>query len=327
MSKDRLSKEYVDGVDQFLAFASAHTTDSELMRCPCQSCANLKFKTPREIKYHLFSKGIDQRYTSWIWHGEATYTRGYTSGKATFVESSMYKDTTNMEELKNKSNESSLSLDGDNDILTIALGTKEHSGRVRGMGKFITPSVFFNAINHQEKWIEERKAYVSRISYLEETLAAFTQSPSQSQNMSTPTADANLEGHSSNKIQHVETTKMIAQDINHTVGDKCALSLGDLCKLIVRPLGDVVAMGTIVENQSGYNTVSIDVVVDEDASLPIPNEVEGLIFFRDALGHQTLWLKELILVESMFNGKTIYTQDEVDEVRLEWFEHVKLSIS
>ena len=56
MSKDRLSKEYVDGVDQFLAFALAHTTDSELMRCPCQSCANLKCKTPREIKYHLLAK-------------------------------------------------------------------------------------------------------------------------------------------------------------------------------------------------------------------------------------------------------------------------------
>ncbi|KAK4851626.1 hypothetical protein QYF36_016952 [Acer negundo] len=100
--------------------------------------------------------------------------------------------------------------------------------------------------------------------------------------MSTPTANANLEGHSSNKIQHVETTKMMAHDINHTFGDKCALSLGDLCKLIVRPLGDVVAMGTIVENQSAYSIVSIDVVVDKDASLPIPNEVEGLIFFRDA---------------------------------------------
>ncbi|KAK4834898.1 hypothetical protein QYF36_002107 [Acer negundo] len=163
--------------------------------------------------------------------------------------------------------------------------------------------------------------------------------------MSTPTADANLEGHSSNKIQHVETTKMMAQDINHTVGDKRALSL-------------ILAMGTIVENQSAYNTVSIDVVVDEDESLPIPNEVEGLIILRDALGHQTLWPKELILDESMvpkqpssvecgyyvlgfmkeiienpailtekFNGNTIYTQDEVDEVRLEWFEHVKLSIS
>ncbi|KAI9177328.1 hypothetical protein LWI28_013726 [Acer negundo] len=58
-------------------------------------------------------------------------------------------------------------------------------------------------------------------------------------------------------------------------------------------------MGTIVENQSAYNTVSIDVVVDEDESLPIPNEVEGLIILRDALGHQTLWPKELILDESM----------------------------
>ena len=72
-----------------------------------------------------------------------------------------------------------------------------------------------------------------------------------------------------------------------------------MCKLIVRPLGDIVAMGTIVENQSAYNTVSIDVVLDEDASLPIPNEVEGLIFLRDALGHQTLWPKELILDKYM----------------------------
>ncbi|KAK2648118.1 hypothetical protein Ddye_015607 [Dipteronia dyeriana] len=99
MSKDRLSQEYLDGVDQFLAFASAHTTNPELMRCPCQSCANLKFKTPSEIRYHLFSKGIDQWYDHWIWHREVNYTRGFRSGKATFVEPSTYKDATNMVEM------------------------------------------------------------------------------------------------------------------------------------------------------------------------------------------------------------------------------------
>ncbi|KAK2653269.1 hypothetical protein Ddye_013125 [Dipteronia dyeriana] len=503
MSNDRLSKEYVDGVDQFLAFASAHTTNFELMRCPCQSCANLKFKTPREIRYHLFSKGIDQRYGRWIWHGEVTCTRCSTNGKATFVEQSTYKDAANMVKkvqdafefskenpklfenlledaekplypgclkytklstlmrlynIKGKYGWSdssfSNSLNSLKDMFPIgneipssmyeakktmtALGLEfkrlfqsskiardltwhatgrekdgklchlvdspswklvdrtwpHFSAKTRNLRlvisadginphsslsslyscwpmvmvtynlpswlcmkrKFMMLSLLISGpyqpgndfdvylaplikdlktlwevgVEVYDAYKQERfnlwvvllwtindfpayrnfsgsptKGYfacpicggktnscrlhhemIVRVLGLmmlhwlklnsQETLAALTQSPSQ--DMSTQSVDTNLEGHSSNKIQHVESTKIMVQSINHTVGDRRALSLGKSCKLIVRPLGDVVAMGITVENHNAYTTISIDVVVDNDASLPILNEVEGLVF-------------------------------------------------
>ena len=47
------------------------------------------------------------------------------------------------EELFQKEREGSIETYGDKDILSIALDTPEHSGRVRGLGMWITPTIFF----------------------------------------------------------------------------------------------------------------------------------------------------------------------------------------
>ncbi|KAI9153929.1 hypothetical protein LWI28_018647 [Acer negundo] len=99
MKTDRLSKEYVDGVEMLIVFALDHTSNPERILCPCQGCLNLKFQTSTEIKYHLFSKGMDQRYQKWIWHGESYPSRVFTSGKTTFVEPPRYKEDVNMVEM------------------------------------------------------------------------------------------------------------------------------------------------------------------------------------------------------------------------------------
>ncbi|KAK3179738.1 hypothetical protein Dsin_032923 [Dipteronia sinensis] len=99
MKNDRLSKEYTEGVDMFIAFALDHTINLKRVLCLCQGCLNLKFQTSTEIKYHLFSKGIDQRYQKWIFHGESYPTRASTSGKTTFVEPPRYEKDANMVEM------------------------------------------------------------------------------------------------------------------------------------------------------------------------------------------------------------------------------------
>ena len=74
------------------------------MRCPCRSCGNLVFQTSEEIRYHLFSKGIDQRYKTWIWHGEEDFTRAFTSkkiGKNRFAESFKHDEAVNTIEMVN----------------------------------------------------------------------------------------------------------------------------------------------------------------------------------------------------------------------------------
>ncbi|KAK2642825.1 hypothetical protein Ddye_024588 [Dipteronia dyeriana] len=149
-----------------------------------------------------------------------------------------------LEELRKKSDAESLSFDGENDILTVALRTKEHGGQVRGMEKFITSSFYFNAIHLKDRWIEEKKSSLARISSLEETVASLTQTTNQT--MGTPSSATSVDCHSSNKIQHVEGAKVIIEESNHVDGEKCVLSLGEPCKLIVRRLENVVATGTII---------------------------------------------------------------------------------
>ncbi|KAA0054543.1 putative serine/threonine-protein kinase nek2 [Cucumis melo var. makuwa] len=38
-----------------------------------------------------------------------------------------------------------------NDVLTQALGTKEHNGRVRGVGGYVTPTTYFHSIKKTSK--------------------------------------------------------------------------------------------------------------------------------------------------------------------------------
>ncbi|XP_062118376.1 uncharacterized protein LOC133831994 [Humulus lupulus] len=70
MAKDRLSKEYEDGVESFIEIALKNTVDPKRVHCPCQKCSNLKKLDIKEIKNHLYFNGIDKTYVKWIWHGE-----------------------------------------------------------------------------------------------------------------------------------------------------------------------------------------------------------------------------------------------------------------
>ena len=74
MSKDRRSKDYEDGVKNFIAFALQNVANQNSIRCPCIQCGNLIFHTPQKIKEHLFFYGIDQSYHTWYWHGETTHS-------------------------------------------------------------------------------------------------------------------------------------------------------------------------------------------------------------------------------------------------------------
>lgn len=74
-----------------------------------------------------------------------------------------------------QSKEGILEIAGDHDILTQALGTPEHCGRVRGVGKFVTPTSFFHTPRAPTDWEKREKSYVERLAILEETVRALTQ--------------------------------------------------------------------------------------------------------------------------------------------------------
>ena len=57
-----------------------------------------------------------------------------------------------------------LKVEGSNDVLTMALETSEHGGRVRGVGGFVTPSFYFNQPRRRRQSVEESiKESVKRV--------------------------------------------------------------------------------------------------------------------------------------------------------------------
>jgi hypothetical protein len=70
MSASRVSREYADGVENFIRFALDHNGNRQTLFCPCVDCANVEKLRVSEVKDHLFRNGIDVNYTRWIWHGE-----------------------------------------------------------------------------------------------------------------------------------------------------------------------------------------------------------------------------------------------------------------
>ncbi|CAL2230609.1 unnamed protein product [Prunus armeniaca] len=53
------------------------------------------------------------------------------------------------DDLKKQVSEGTLTVSGSNDVLTMALGTPEHGGRVRGVGAGVSPTQFFNLPRQQ----------------------------------------------------------------------------------------------------------------------------------------------------------------------------------
>ncbi|XP_058202068.1 uncharacterized protein LOC131316652 [Rhododendron vialii] len=54
------------------------------------------------------------------------------------------KQVAKIDKITRQVEDGSLSIEGANDILTLALGTPEHSGRLRAVGGFVTPSAYFH---------------------------------------------------------------------------------------------------------------------------------------------------------------------------------------
>lgn len=81
MLKDRLSKDYEDGVEKFLRFAIENATDPTKIHCPCTKCGNLQKRDVVEIRDHLYINGIDKTYETWIWHGEVLEPSNYSRFK------------------------------------------------------------------------------------------------------------------------------------------------------------------------------------------------------------------------------------------------------
>ncbi|XP_054821343.1 uncharacterized protein LOC129320126 [Prosopis cineraria] len=70
MSANHLSKEYWDGVAEFVKFVVNNAKNHERIVCPCLSCRNVMSVSLETCELYLFKYEIDQSYKYWVKHGE-----------------------------------------------------------------------------------------------------------------------------------------------------------------------------------------------------------------------------------------------------------------
>ncbi|KAL6315713.1 hypothetical protein AAG906_006575 [Vitis piasezkii] len=103
MSKDRRSVEYDEGVENFINFALAHSTNHTSIKCPCLF-----------IREHLFFNGIDLSYRVWYWHGEKGPSGGFSNVSQQRYDKCEYNDVVDTIDMVNAAQDSRIaSLLGD----------------------------------------------------------------------------------------------------------------------------------------------------------------------------------------------------------------------
>ena len=63
------SREYLDGVQQFLNFASNHAHPDGTISCLCKKCVHTNSWPINVVQTHLVSKEICKSYNPWIFNG------------------------------------------------------------------------------------------------------------------------------------------------------------------------------------------------------------------------------------------------------------------
>ncbi|KAL6316882.1 hypothetical protein AAG906_022894 [Vitis piasezkii] len=103
MSKDRRSVEDDEGVENFINFAIAHSTNHTSIKCPCLRCGNLLCQIPQVIREHLFFNGIDLSYRVWYWHGVKGPNGGFSNVSQQCYDKCEYNDVADTIDMVNAS--------------------------------------------------------------------------------------------------------------------------------------------------------------------------------------------------------------------------------
>ncbi|KAL0559487.1 hypothetical protein IC582_004098 [Cucumis melo] len=162
------------------------------------------------------------------------------------------------------------------DILTDALGSKEHGGRVRGVGAFVSQSQYFKTVKGKEKMCEDDSRCKS---------------------------DKKRSNHSRSSIGSINIDLDADEDTptNKGVEDQLFLTMllifvkGTPCQLSIGSINNIVAVATIVEDNIGCPNVKVLVDVVTGENLTIPNPVKGKIeTLNQALGNIIEWPRRLV---------------------------------
>ena len=85
MDKRRGSREYFEGVNQFVEFASPFARDGKILR-PCAKCVNLILQPVNVVRDHCWASGMLKNYKVWKFHGESAAAMTATECRSSHVQ-------------------------------------------------------------------------------------------------------------------------------------------------------------------------------------------------------------------------------------------------
>lgn len=321
----------------------------------------------KKRKYHhrlsrLGYIGLEERLRNKLPEGEeldrAILWKKARERKSGEIDEELVPVITKIDDLLEKKKNGELKVFGSDDVLTKALKTPEHSGRVRAVGGYVNPSTYFNIPTGKGERVSKATLLARdlvRDRELEETKKKFEEESAKQKEfflqklaalealvkgnvLASPTAfiDA-TDMHEGEKTISPISDKASFHDINngnaeapHILGDdnvrddevEIITELkfnGTPCELAVGNTTNIVAFGTIVEDESANKTihgtkfredcirVTVDGGIQYDAALPCPVKDE-LETVRQAIGSHVAWPKNLIICKGKKTGQSIKTK-------------------
>ncbi|KAA0058914.1 putative serine/threonine-protein kinase nek2 [Cucumis melo var. makuwa] len=138
------------------------------------------------ISFHQFKNWLTTKYI--IPHKDEPQLLQVPPEKYSFIEQNHWEEfvrsrlsETFQDEISMNTDSSSVNRHCSNDVLTQALGTKEHNGRVRGVGGYVTPTTYFHSVKKTSKdeanILVENEELRRRVSELEAQICSNLSTP------------------------------------------------------------------------------------------------------------------------------------------------------
>ncbi|XP_058725492.1 uncharacterized protein LOC131596766 [Vicia villosa] len=175
----------------------------------------------------------------------------------------------------------------DRSVLSRALHAPEYPGRVRGKGHGVTPTSYYKNPRRRnpsnEEVLQKLAELQAQVSALQKDKDLYIREKCNTASVRETSDKASFNGQRKFPEGISSCQLFLSAPCYRLVGKgKVHNTVGDL--LHHRPLPD------------GHLKVSVDVVVDHDAMLPVPDLVSETTLLRDAIGSFVAWPSELIVI-------------------------------